>query len=146
LSEVFPFFSDARNLEVLTPPWLKFKILTPGRIEMTTGTRIDYRIGWHGLPMRWKTEIILWDPPRAFVDLQLSGPYRLWRHTHRFEECNGGTLLTDTVRYALPFGWLGRIVHALTVGRNVEQIFAYRQEKVRELFGSPAAVPARGRP
>ena len=82
--EVFPFFAEARNLETLTPAWLKFEVLTPAPIAMRPGMPIDYRIRVHGLPIRWRTEIAEWDPPRRFVDVQLRGPYTLWHHTHTF--------------------------------------------------------------
>ena len=136
LEEVFAFFSDARNLEALTPHWMRFQIVTPEPIAMTAGARIDYRLSWHGIPLRWTTEIARWQPPRRFEDVQLKGPYRLWHHTHRFEAAYGGTRITDQVRYALPFGLLGRAIHSLSVRRNVEEIFDYRQEKVRALFGT----------
>lgn len=135
LAEVFEFFSNAKNLEILTPPWLKFRILAVP-IAIEPGTRIRYRIGWHGLPMGWTTEILEWSPPHQFVDLQLSGPYKLWHHTHRFESARGGTKLTDVVRYALPMGPFGEIAHKLWVKRDVERIFAYRQQKIEEMFGS----------
>jgi hypothetical protein len=134
VEEVFAFFSDARNLEVITPPWLGFRILTPRPIHMATGTKLRYRIGLHGIPLRWTTEIRRWDPPHRFVDVQLSGPYKLWHHTHRFETHEGGTRITDVVRYRLPFGWIGRVVHALMVRRDVERIFAYRFQRIGELF------------
>jgi ligand-binding SRPBCC domain-containing protein len=135
LHEVFAFFADARNLETLTPEWLRFEILTPEAINMTVGTVIDYRLRWHGLPLRWKTEITHWEPPNRFEDLQTKGPYQLWRHTHRFEAVGEGTRIGDSVQYALPFGLLGRAVHAVSVRRNVEEIFNYRDKKVRALFG-----------
>jgi ligand-binding SRPBCC domain-containing protein len=134
LADVFPFFADARNLERLTPPWLRFEVMTPGEIAMREGTRIDYRLRVHGIPIRWTSEITRWDPPHVFVDEQLRGPYRLWRHTHRFEETKGGTRAIDHVAYAVPGGAL---VHALVVKRDVEKIFDYRTERLAELFGSP---------
>jgi hypothetical protein len=134
LQEVFAFFSDARNLELLTPDWLKFHVLTmPNRIA--TGVHIQYRLKWHGIPLRWTTEITHWNPPSDFEDIQLSGPYRLWHHTHRFQDLNGGTQMTDVVEYELPFGFLGRIAHALQVRRNVEMIFDYRRDRIQEMFG-----------
>ena len=134
LEEIFAFFSDAANLELLTPDWLKFKITTPAPIAMAPGTHIQYRLSWHGVPLRWTTEITLWNPPHEFQDIQLSGPYKQWHHTHRFEAQNGGTRLTDTVEYALPFGFLGRIAHAVQVRRNVEQIFDYRYRRIEQMF------------
>jgi ligand-binding SRPBCC domain-containing protein len=134
IEEVFAFFSDARNLAELTPPWLGFRILTNGPIRMAAGTRLRYRLGWHGLPVSWTTEIKHWDPPFGFVDVQLTGPYRLWHHTHRFEARNGGTRMTDLVRYRLPFGMIGRAVHAFKVRHDIEQIFDYRFQRINERF------------
>jgi ligand-binding SRPBCC domain-containing protein len=135
LEEVFAFFSDARNLAELTPPWLGFRILTPGPVQIAAGTKLRYRLGWHGVPVSWTTEIRRWDPPFRFVDVQLTGPYRLWHHIHRFEARNGGTRMTDVVRYRLPFGAIGRAVHALKVRHDIEQIFDYRFRRIDELFG-----------
>ncbi len=129
--EVFPFFAQASNLEILTPPWINFQVLTPEPIVMRAGLLIDYRIKVHGLPIRWKTEIAEWSPPHRFIDTQLRGPYRLWHHTHTFEERDGGTLCTDHVRY---HPWGGALIHTLFVRRDVERIFAYRQKKLLELF------------
>jgi len=122
---VFSFFADARNLEAITPPWLNFAILTPKPIDMRTGVRIDYQLRVHGFPVRWQTEISVWEPPFRFVDQQLSGPYRKWIHTHTFEEKDGGTLCRDHVEYAV-LG--GHFIDWLLVRRDVEKIFAYRQQ------------------
>jgi ligand-binding SRPBCC domain-containing protein len=135
LPQVFAFFSDAENLEEITPPWLRFEIVTPGPIRIAAGTRIRYRLRWHGVPLFWTTEIRRWDPPHCFVDVQLRGPFRLWHHTHRFEPYEGGTRMTDVVRYRLPLGIIGRVVHALKVRRDVESIFDYRFRRINELFG-----------
>jgi hypothetical protein len=131
ISEVFPFFSDARNLGVLTPDWLSFTILTPDPIEMKVGLLLDYRIAWHGIPMRWTSEIEVWEPPHRFVDRQLRGPYRLWHHEHRFVESDNGTRVIDDVEYAV---WGGALANRLGVRRDIERIFAYRQHKLDELF------------
>jgi ligand-binding SRPBCC domain-containing protein len=138
--EVFPFFAEARNLEILTPPWLKFEVLTPAPIAMRAGTLIDYRIRVHGLPIRWRTEIAEWEPPHQFVDRQLHGPYRLWHHTHTFIERDGGTLCLDCVRYR-PRG--GALLHWLFVRRDVERIFQYRRKRLGELFSTSANVNRR---
>ncbi len=134
IDEVFAFFSDARNLEAITPSWLGFRILTPGPIRIAEGTRIRYRLRLHGIPVGWETEIREWKPPHRFVDVQLHGPYQLWHHTHRFEPRDGGTLMTDIVRYRLPLGIIGRLVHRLKVRRDVERIFDYRAQHIPELF------------
>ena len=130
-AQVFPFFGDARNLERITPPWLHFEILTPDLAVLGAGTLIDYRIRLHGLPLRWRTRISAWDPPRRFVDEQVRGPYRQWIHEHTFEARDGGTLCRDLVRYAVPGGAL---VDKLFVRRDVEKIFAYRQSVLKEIF------------
>ena len=132
LEEVFDFFSMAKNLGRLTPPWLQFEIITPEPIDMAPGTLIDYRIKWRGIPIRWRTEIEVWEPPHRFVDNQLKGPYRLWHHEHRFEETPEGTMVHDTVKYAALGGYLA---HRLVVDRDVRRIFGYRGEALREVFG-----------
>lgn len=137
IEEVFDFFSDAANLGTITPPWLGFRILTPGAIRTRAGTRIQYRLAWHGIPVSWKTEIRRWEPPFRFMDAQLAGPYRLWHHTHGFQAHAGGTRMTDVVRYRLPLGILGTVVHALKVRRDVERIFDYRFRRIAELFAGP---------
>lgn len=134
IDEVFAFFADAHNLEAITPPWLGFRILSQDTGSIVEGTQIRYKLHLHGIPIFWTTEIRRWNPPHSFVDVQLSGPYRLWHHTHRFESFGDRTRMTDIVRYRLPFGILGRIVHALKVRRDVRQIFDYRQQRIQALF------------
>ena len=141
IEEVFTFFSDARNLEEITPPWLGFRILTPVPIRIAEETRIRYRLRLHGIPVGWETEIRQWKPPHRFCDVQLLGPYQLWHHTHRFEPKDGGTLMTDILRYRLPLGIIGQLVHHLKVRRDVEKIFDYRARRIAELFRA-AAVEA----
>jgi len=135
VEDVFAFFSDAHNLEALTPALLRFQVLTPAPIEMAAGTLIDYRLRIRGVPMRWRTEIAEWDPPNGFVDVQLKGPYTSWHHTHRFATEDGGTRCRDIVRYRV-FG--GHLIQRLFVRRDVEAIFSYRQAQMRERFGSSA--------
>jgi ligand-binding SRPBCC domain-containing protein len=130
---VFPFFADAANLEAITPPWVGFEILSPLPIEMRPGALIDYRIRIHRFPMKWRTEITAWDPPRGFVDEQRRGPYRRWIHTHTFAEQDGGTLCRDHVEYAVPGG---APVNALFVGPEVRRIFAYRRDFLARRFGA----------
>src|SRR5215210_6454688 len=94
--EVFRFFSDAANLDALTPPWLHFEVLTPD-VVLRPGARIDYRLRLYGVPFRWQSEITRWEPPTLFVDEQRRGPYRRWIHTHTFSDERGGTLVRDAV-------------------------------------------------
>lgn len=142
MDEVFGFFADARNLGRITPPWLRFEILTPGEIAMRPGALIDYRIRWRGLPLAWRTEIEVWEPGIRFVDRQIRGPYRLWRHEHLFAEHRGGTLVEDRVRYSAPFG---RLVHRLIVDRDVASIFEHRRRVLDGIFSSPT-LAANGPP
>ena len=131
LDEVFSFFSDAHNLVELTPPRLHLVVLTPAPIEMEVGTLIDYRLKLRGIPVRWRTEITEWNPPHFFADEQLKGPYRCWIHKHTFVETDGGTLVGDEVEYAVPGG---RLINKLIVRPDIEQIFAYRSQKLKELL------------
>jgi ligand-binding SRPBCC domain-containing protein len=141
---VFAFFADAGNLEAITPPWLRFRIVTPGAIRMAAGTLIEYRLNLHRIPIRWLTRIEIWEPGRRFVDVQVRGPYRVWHHTHGFEAHVEGTLVRDTVRYALPLGPLGRLAHATFVRRDLERIFDHRHAEVaRRLGGRPGAAYSR---
>ncbi|MDQ3366725.1 MAG: SRPBCC family protein [Myxococcota bacterium] len=132
--EVFPFFADAANLERLTPPFLGFEIVSQLPDALTAGTVIDYRIKLKGLPMKWRTLIEVFEPEDRFVDVQLEGPYKLWRHLHTFRDVPGGTEIGDHVEYALPFGPLGAIAHALVVKRQLQTIFDYRARIMTELF------------
>jgi ligand-binding SRPBCC domain-containing protein len=131
VSEVFPFFADAGNLDALTPPWLRFEILTPRPIEMKVGARIDYRLRLRCLPVRWQSEITAWQPPHRFVDEQLRGPYRQWIHEHTFTARDGGTLVVDRVRYSV-YG--GQLMNQLFVKKDLQKIFAYRRLRLEELF------------
>jgi ligand-binding SRPBCC domain-containing protein len=136
--EVFEFFADAGNLEAITPAWLGFAIVTPRPIEMGVGTLIEYRLRLHRLPISWLTQITVWEPGARFVDAQLSGPYKLWHHTHEFRaDGNGGTVTRDTVRYALPLGPLGELVRRAFVARDLERIFAFRRAEVARRMAEP---------
>jgi ligand-binding SRPBCC domain-containing protein len=149
-SETFAFFGDAFNLERLTPPFLRFRILTAPPIRMAAGTLIAYRLSLLGIPFHWKTLIESWSPEDRFVDTQLSGPYALWRHTHTFEAIDADrTLVRDQVVYGMPFGLLGRMAQALFVRRALNKIFDYRAAMIaralapgaptEEITGTPSA-------
>lgn len=139
--KVFAFFSDAANLDLITPPWLEFRILTPTPIPMATGTRISYQICWHFFRMKWLSEIVDWDPPHGFTDVQIRGPYALWRHSHCFIPESNGTRIVDTVCYRLPLGPLGAALNRLKVRRDLESIFDYRAERIRALLEGDGARP-----
>ena len=130
LGEAFEFFANAANLERLTPPWLTFQIRTPMPVVMQEGLEIDYRIVLHGWPIPWRTRIDVWEPGVRFVDRQLIGPYRWWRHEHLFEAVPGGTRVIDEVEFVPRVRWVsGRFVR-----RDVERIFTYRQDRLPQLF------------
>ncbi len=134
LLEVFDFFSKAENLNILTPPELHFKIITPLPIKMEPTTIIDYRIKLNGISFNWRTEICNWEPPYRFVDQQLKGPYKKWHHTHSFIEKNGVTEMTDRIEFLSP-GWIFEpIINALFIEKKVKKIFAYREKKLKEIF------------
>lgn len=134
LDDVFGFFAEAGNLERITPPWLGFGLRTPEPTEMGVGTLIEYRLRLHRIPLRWISRIEVWEPSRAFEDVQVKGPYRLWHHRHEFRAAGGGTLVQDHVRYALPFGPLGEMAHSLFVERDLARIFAFRHAEVARLL------------
>ena len=131
LEQVFEFFSDAMQLERITPPWLNFSVLTPRPIEMKEGALLDYRLYLHRVPINWRTEIAVWEPPYRFVDQQLRGPYKRWYHEHTFEEVDGLTIVKDNVHY-IPRG--GKLIHKWLVKPDLEKIFKFRQDTMSQIF------------
>ncbi len=137
VAEAFNFFGRAENLEEITPPLLRFRITTPGPIEMRVGALIRYKLRMRGVPVSWLTRIEAWDPPRGFVDRQLRGPYALWHHTHSFEpaEPDGSrTRMVDLVRYGQRLGPLGTLAEHLLVRRDLDRIFDFRRDAIPGLL------------
>ncbi|MBZ0253023.1 MAG: SRPBCC family protein [Candidatus Methylomirabilis sp.] len=143
VEEVFDFFSKADNLGVITPPWMGFSIATPRPIAMGKGATIDYTIRLGPVPVAWRTEIERWEPGALFVDSQRKGPYRCWRHEHRFQAEGGRTTVEDRVYYAPPLGPLGRIANAAYVSSTLKRIFAYREKAIRLRFGTVRSTTGR---
>lgn len=137
IAEVFAFFADAANLETITPPELRFKLITPSPIELGAGSLIDYQLQLFGIPFRWRTRIAEWQPGVRFVDEQLKGPYAQWIHTHTFHDLGDNTRVADEVRYRLPLFPLGEIALPL-VRLQLRRIFDYRAAQITKL------LPARG--
>jgi hypothetical protein len=135
---VFAFFSDPGNLARITPPWLSFRLHGEMPRPLGEGRRVEYRIRWTVLRLRWVARITRWRPTTEFQDRQEEGPYAAWVHTHRFTPSGSGVIMEDRVEYALPFGILGRIVHAARVRRQLEEIFAYRRDAIEAIFPAPA--------
>ena len=137
----FEFFSRAENLEAITPPLLRFRITTPGPIEMRAGTVIRYRLRLRGVPVSWLTRIEEWDPPHGFVDRQIRGPYALWHHTHTFEAIDAGhTRMVDVVRYGHRLGPVGSLAERLVVRRDLERIFDFRRDSIPALLATGGAT------
>ena len=145
LDEVFAFFAKPENLALITPSSLNFHILTPEPIDMAVGTLIDYTIKIMGMRVFWRTLITRFDPPYEFVDEQLEGPYKMWHHRHSFRTIDSGTLIEDNVTYALPFSFIGDIVHGIYVRRNLDRIFDFRATAISEIFETQASEGQMGR-
>ena len=142
--EVWAFFADPHNLEAITPDFLRFRVETPRPIATESGTLIDYRLSLGGVPFRWRSRIEEVVPGTSFVDVQLLGPYRRWRHLHTFADAPGGTRVGDRVEYELPLGPLGELAHAAVVRRTLRRIFDQRAERIALLLGAEpmrAAAP-----
>ena len=133
LNETFAFFENPANLGRITPPWLSFNIVTKD-VRMGQGAQFDYIIRWLGVPMKWRSLITRYSPPREFVDEQLIGPYKTWHHRHTFEETPDGVVVGDHLEYSLPFGPLGAIAQAVMVKRQLEAVFRYRQSELAKIF------------
>ena len=138
--KTWDFFSQADNLPAITPPWLNFTVDTPGPISIANDSLLDYTIRWMKIPVRWRTRIIDWSPPRQFIDLQIKGPYALWHHQHTFEPSDEGTDCRDRVIYRLPMGILGRAGHAAMVKRQLLEIFRFRRKVIAEQLGWVRAI------
>lgn len=138
IDEVFEFFARAGNLERITPPWLRFDVVTPEPIPMRVGALIEYRLRVHGVHLGWVSRIEEWTPGRCFVDRQLRGPYAVWHHRHTFEAAGEGTIVRDEVDYGLPFGPLGELAHRLFVRRDLDRIFAFRHEAAKRALARAA--------
>lgn len=133
IERVFDFFADARNLQRITPPFLRFIVLTPSPIDLKAGTLIDYRLRVRGIPLKWQSEISVWQPPHRFVDEQRRGPYRYWHHEHIFKSVEGGTLVRDEVTYETPGG---AIVNACLVAPDLRRVFEYRSQTLKTIFAA----------
>jgi ligand-binding SRPBCC domain-containing protein len=131
---VFPFFADAKNLERITPPFLRFRVLDQSTPEIQEGTVFNYRLRIRGIPIHWRSQIEQWEPGHKFVDRQLKGPYKKWVHLHEFIAEGNSTRMIDTVDYDLPMGTIGRWVAGWYVDRDVKSIFRYRETVIREIF------------
>lgn len=134
IEKVFDFFSDAKNLETITPPWLHFKVLSQSTTQIQEGTEFEYSLKLRGFPVRWKSRILKWKTNEQFVDMQLKGPYKKWEHLHLFKSHPDGTWMKDQVEYALPFGVLGDVFGGWYVDRDVRKIFEYRKKVILESF------------
>lgn len=127
----------------MTPPSLRFEILTENLKTMHVDQIIDYRI--EVLPKirrPWKTRISEVIEKEAFVDEQLVGPYNVWHHRHLFEETESGVTMTDTVRFVMPMGVLGDLAYFAFVKRRLKSIFDFRSRFLEERFGASPAQPS----
>ena len=143
LEGTWGFFSDARNLSRITPSWLKLENAASNPPQIEADTVLDYTIRWMGIPIRWRTRIIEWSPPRQFIDLQVRGPYALWHHQHTFEpatDAAGGTLCVDRVIYRLRVPIVRSLVHPLVVRRQLLDIFRHRRRVISQSLGWIRAI------
>lgn len=134
-SVLWNFVSSPENLNRITPPEMGFQIIGEASKQIASGDFIEYRVKVPVLGrISWLTEIKYVENGFSFVDEQRVGPYKLWIHHHRLLEVEGGTSMTDEIRYVLPFGYLGKFSHGLFVRRNLESIFRFRRQALEEIF------------
>lgn len=134
LNDAFAFFAEAANLKLITPPWLRYTILSRTPVELRTGARIEYRIDWHHAPLRWRTEVVAWSPAWQLLEDQRPGRYPFWQRTRLCEPNRDGTLVHDVVRYNLPPDILGSAAHCLAVCQELRDVFIFRHRRIEELF------------
>ncbi len=135
LETCWEFFSNPANLKLITPEYMGFDVKTETPKEMYEGLIIAYNVSpLLNIPMEWVTEITHIREKSFFVDEQRVGPYKLWHHEHHFKEVEGGVEMIDIVSYQPPFGILGKLVHPFIIRPKLEQIFAYRIQKVNSIF------------
>ena len=136
IDEAWKFIANPKNLEVITPKSMGFKTLSGDEREMFAGQIIHYKItALLGISMQWVTEITHLEDQKFFVDEQRFGPYSFWHHKHFLKSIPGGVEMEDIVHYIVPMGVLGRLAHPFLVKPKLDEIFAYRQRKLVELFG-----------
>lgn len=135
IEECWAFFSSPRNLQKMTPKTMGFEITDFDGENMYPGQIIQYKVSpLFGIKLIWVTEITIVEEQRYFVDEQRFGPYTLWHHKHFFEPTENGVKMTDLVHYAIPFGFIGRMMNALVVKNKLNEIFEYRANRVNEIF------------
>ena len=136
IESVWDFFSDARNLQKLTPPKMKMKVISKlDDYRLYDGMEISYFVSpLFSIPVYWKTTIIKVEEQQFFIDIQSKGPFKSWKHTHQFIEKAHGVLMTDTIEYELPFGKIGDLVNKPFVLKNLNELFEYRQSVCNNLF------------
>jgi ligand-binding SRPBCC domain-containing protein len=136
ISEAWSFFSSPKNLSLITPPEMDFKIITPHlQDKIYEGMKVEYRVKpLLGISLRWETRIDHVFAPHYFTDIQMKGPYAFWQHRHHFVEKENGVIMLDEVIYKLPFGFIGNIVHHFIVRKKIEKIFEYRKNILNKLF------------
>lgn len=136
--KAWQFFSSPKNLSLITPPEMDFRILTKDLPEdIHDGMIIDYKVRpLLRISMRWKTRLQNILPHQKFTDIQLKGPYSIWEHTHIFEENEKGILMTDIIRYKIPMGFLGNWMNRLFIRKKIKSIFDYRKITLEKMFQS----------
>jgi ligand-binding SRPBCC domain-containing protein len=138
VKEAWEFFSQPENLVKITPSNMNFKILSRSDAgEMYPGMIITYKVSpLFNLSLNWTTEISQIKEYKYFIDNQIQGPYKIWHHEHHFNETENGTEMRDVLFYEVKFGFLGQLLHKLFIRKRIEEIFNYREDKIKELFGS----------
>jgi ligand-binding SRPBCC domain-containing protein len=138
IEKAFSFFETPENLFEITPDWLDFKLDKKGeQIKIYEGAEFDYTIRWFAIKIKWHTKISEYLPPERFSDIQIKGPYVMWRHSHAFEPVPEGTLMRDSVTYRIPFGFIGKILHRLIIIKQLKDIFSYRAVRIAEWADGP---------
>ncbi len=131
--ELFAFHANPENIKIVTPPYIKTKLLFVSDNPLVAGSSIQLKSVRFGIPQEWLVKVTDYNAPSYFTDTQLKGPFKLFKHTHKFESSINGTILTDVVYYIPKGNFLGKLVKSF-IHKELVKMFDYRHWATKNYF------------